>query len=173
MALGELQITLARAGNQRQATATAFAAASAAVLLHLPMPEEMPPAGDLSASGGGYGLHEPETDPAGAGSSAGRLGRSGIITSTSGLCEQHTEHTADCGYTEGTAEIPCSHEHNESCGGLIAPDTCNHTHKVNDGEADREGGLGRDEACGYAPATEGTPCTYVCEICMHRTAGTP
>lgn len=223
MALGELQTTLARAGKQKQAAAAAFAAASAAVLLHLPMPEEMPPvgdflpllppglrtfalyvqahylypkeeyalsagmvegdtghgrevlphSGDLSASGGGYGLHEPETDPAGAGSSAGRLGRSGIITSTSGLCEHHTEHTADCGYTEGTAEIPCSHEHNESCGGLIAPDTCNHTHKVNDGEADREGGLGRDEACGYAPATEGTPCTYVCEICNAQDSGNP
>ena len=59
MALGELQTTLALAGKQKQAAAAAFAAASAAVLLHLPMPEEMPPVGDLSASGGGYGLHEP------------------------------------------------------------------------------------------------------------------
>ena len=47
MALGELQTTLARAGKQKQAAAAAFAAASAAVLLHLPMPEEMPPAGDF------------------------------------------------------------------------------------------------------------------------------
>ena len=22
-----------------------------------------------------------------------------------------------------------------------------------------------DSECGYTPATEGTPCTYVCEIC--------
>lgn len=47
MALGELQTTLAWAGKQKQAAAAAFAAASAAVLLHLPMPEEMPPAGDF------------------------------------------------------------------------------------------------------------------------------
>lgn len=47
MALGELQTTLARAGKQKQAAAAAFAAASAAVLLHLPMPEEMPPVGDF------------------------------------------------------------------------------------------------------------------------------
>lgn len=81
-----------------------------------------------------------------------------VITGTSGLCEHHTEHTADCGYTEGTAEIPCSHEHDESCGGLIDPDTCNHTH---------------DETCGYVPATEGTPCTYVCEICNAQDSGNP
>lgn len=81
-----------------------------------------------------------------------------VITGTSGLCEHHTEHTANCGYTEGTAEIPCSHEHDEGCGGLTDPETCNHTH---------------DEACGNVPATEGTPCTYVCEICNAQDNGNP
>ena len=34
----------------------------------------------------------------------------------SGLCEHHTEHSKDvCGYTEGTPEIPCSHEHTDEC----------------------------------------------------------
>ena len=47
VALGELQTTLARAGNKKQGTAAAFAAASAAVLLHLPLPEKMPPAEDF------------------------------------------------------------------------------------------------------------------------------
>ena len=47
VALGELQTTLARAGNKKPGTAAAFAAASAAVLLHLPLPEEMPPAEDF------------------------------------------------------------------------------------------------------------------------------
>ena len=47
---------------------------------------------------------------------------------TGGLCEHHTQHDGACGYTEGTAEIPCSHEHNESCGGLTDPAACNHTH---------------------------------------------
>lgn len=81
-----------------------------------------------------------------------------VITGTSGLCEHHTEHTANCGYTEGTAEIPCSHEHDEGCGGLTDPEACNHTH---------------DEACGNVPATEGTPCTYVCEICNAQDNGNP
>lgn len=83
---------------------------------------------------------------------------SGIVTSASGLCEHHTQHDESCGYTEGTAEIPCSHEHDESCGGLTDPEACNHTH---------------DEACGYVPATEGTPCTYVCEICNAQDSGNP
>lgn len=77
---------------------------------------------------------------------------------TGGLCEHHTQHDDACGYSEGTAEIPCSHEHNESCGGLTDPTACNHTH---------------DEACGYVPATAGTPCTYVCEICNAQVAEEP
>ena len=83
---------------------------------------------------------------------------SGIVTSASGLCEHHTQHDESCGYTEGTAEIPCSHEHDESCGGLTDPEACNHTH---------------DEACGYVPATEGTPCTFVCEVCDAQDSGNP
>ena len=59
----------------------------------------------------------------------------------------------------GTAEIPpCSHEHDESCGGLTDPEACNHSH---------------DEACGYVPATEGTPCTFVCEVCNPQDNGNP
>jgi uncharacterized repeat protein (TIGR02543 family) len=77
---------------------------------------------------------------------------------TGGLCEHHTQHDGACGYTKGTAEIPCSHEHNESCGGLTDPAACNHTH---------------DEACGYVPATEGTPCTFVCEVCNPQDNGNP
>lgn len=77
---------------------------------------------------------------------------------TGGLCEHHTKHDDACGYTEGTAEIPCSHVHNESCGGLTDPTACNHTH---------------DEACGYVPATEGTPCTFVCEVCNAQDSGNP
>lgn len=83
---------------------------------------------------------------------------SGIVTSASGLCEHHTQHDESCGYTEGTAEILCSHEHDESCGGLTDPEACNHTH---------------DEACGYVPATAGSPCTYVCEICNAQDNGNP
>ena len=83
---------------------------------------------------------------------------SGIVTSESGLCEHHTQHDESCGYTEGTAEIPCSHEHNENCGGLPDPEACNHTH---------------DKACDFVPATEGTPCTFVCEVCNAQDSGNP
>lgn len=77
---------------------------------------------------------------------------------TGGLCEHHTQHDGACGYTEGTAEIPCSHEHNESYGGLTDPAACNHSH---------------DETCGYVPATAGTPCTFVCEDCNAQDSGNP
>ena len=52
-------------------------------------------------------------------------GGSGIVTSASGLCEHHTQHDESCGYTEGTAEIPCSHEHTEDCYTLVTK--CVHT----------------------------------------------
>lgn len=145
---------------------------------------------------------------------------SGTTIGASGLCEHHTRHDESCGYTEGTAEIPCSHEHTEDCYTLVTecvhkhtaacypaesvsentatpsePEEteptecthecseesgcitetldCKHEHKVNGGEADREGGLGRGEACGYVPATEGTPCTFVCEVCNAQDSGNP
>ena len=47
-----------------------------------------------------------------------------------GLCAHHPEHTEDCGYTEGTEGAACEHEH-----------------KVNGGEADREDPLGDTEDC--------------------------
>ena len=32
-----------------------------------------------------------------------------------GLCIHHTQHTEDCGYTEGEKETPCVHVHTEDC----------------------------------------------------------
>lgn len=125
---------------------------------------------------------------------------SGTAIGASGLCEHHTEHTADCGYTEGTAEIPCSHEHTEDCYTLAAK--CVHTHTADcypaNGTAapsDTEGtepvcghvcseesgcmtrtlacNHTHDEACGYVPAAEGTPCTFVCEVCSAQDSGNP
>ena len=113
----------------------------------------------------------------------GVLQNGGIAIGASGLCEHHTEHTADCGYTEGIPEQPCNHEHtddcyaaveqcvhtahDESCGGLEDPSACNH-------QCSEESGCivktldcrhQHDESCGYVPAVEGTPCNFVCEIC--------
>lgn len=59
--------------------------------------------------------------------SAVEAGASAVHT---GLCEHHPEHTEDCGYTEGTEGAACEHEH-----------------KVNGGEADREDPLGDTEDC--------------------------
>lgn len=125
---------------------------------------------------------------------------SGAAIGASGLYEHHTEHTADCGYTEGTAEIPCGHEHTEDRYTLAAK--CVHTHMADcypvddaatpsDAEekepvcghvcSEESGCITKtlacnhthDEACGYVPATGGTPCTFVCEICSAQDSGNP
>ena len=43
-----------------------------------------------------------------------------------GLCEHHPEHTADCGYTEGTEGAVCEHEHTEGCYTFVKK--CVHEH---------------------------------------------
>ena len=34
---------------------------------------------------------------------------------SSSLCEHHTEHNGDCGYSEGSEGTPCTHQHSEDC----------------------------------------------------------
>ena len=88
------------------------------------------------------------------------------------------EHTAECYPAESVSEntatpsepeeaepTECTHECSEESDCITKALACKHEHKVN-------GGLGRDEACGYVHATEGTPCTYVCEICNAQDNGT-
>ena len=121
-----------------------------------------------------------------------------------GLCEHHPEHDEACGYTEGTAEIPCSHEHTEECHSLIT--RCVHAHTAEcypaesvsenaDGLSEAENAAptecvhgcteksgcilqtsdckhAHDKDCGYAPASMGKPCTYVCEICNSKDSKT-
>lgn len=72
-------------------------------------------------------------------------------------CEEHTEHTEECGYKEPTEEIPCTHVHDDNCG--YDPETgtgCSHIH---------------DENCGYVEASEGSPCTFVCNSDDDNQAG--
>ena len=122
-----------------------------------------------------------------------------------GLCEHHPEHDEACGYTEGTAEIPCSHEHTEECHSLIT--RCVHAHTAEcytaesvsenaDGLSETENAAptecvhacteesgcilqtsdckhAHDKDCGYAPASIGKPCTYLCEICDSKDGKTP
>ena len=67
-----------------------------------------------------------------------------------GLCEHHTEHTAECGYEAPVEGHACVHDHTEDC--------------YTQGDCRHENGE-HDDTCGYAEASEGSPCTYACEIC--------
>ena len=155
---------------------------------------------------------------------------SGAAIGTGGLCAHHTEHDDTCGYVEGIAESPCTHELSEDC--YTEVKSCIHEHTSDcypasdssipeDGTTSSEGESvgdttpsddesGKDampsddksvedttpseaaeptacshvcsvesgcikqelhckhehnEECGYAPAVEGQPCTYVCTLC--------
>lgn len=45
---------------------------------------------------------------------------------SSSLCEHHTEHNGDCGYSEGSEGTPCTHQHSEDCYTEITE--CAHEH---------------------------------------------
>ena len=128
---------------------------------------------------------------------------SGAPQAGSALCEHHQQHDESCGYTEGTEEIPCTHEHDEDCYKLVTecvhehtaecypeesvsentatpseaeeaePTACTHVCSEENGcitkalDCKHE----HDEACGYVSATEGTPCTFVCEVCNAQDSG--
>ncbi len=100
-------------------------------------------------------------------------------------CEHHTEHTPECGYTEGIEGSPCTHEHGEECYSEVT--TCVHSHDENCGYVEGvedscthicslENGCiisalncthEHDEECGYQAAVEGTPCIFECEECAN------
>ena len=109
---------------------------------------------------------------------------------TAGLCEHHTQHDESCGYSEGIGEIPCGHEHSEDCyvtaeqcvhqhdedcGGLTDPAACTHSCSEENGciVSTLDCQHQHDETCGYAPAVEGTPCTYECELCAAAAVNQP
>ena len=81
------------------------------------------------------------------------------------------EHTAECYPAESMLEntatpsepeeaepTACTHVCSEESGCITKALDCKHEH---------------DEACGYVPATEGTPCAFVCEICNAQDSGDP
>lgn len=129
---------------------------------------------------------------------------SGAAIGTGGLCAHHTEHDDTCGYVEGIAESPCTHEHSEDCYTEVTSCTHEHTgecYPASDSSIPEDGTTSsedepvlheaaeptqcshvcseesgcikqeldckheHDEKCGYAPAVEGQPCTYVCTLC--------
>lgn len=93
-----------------------------------------------------------------------------------GLCEHHTVHTADCGYTEGTTGSPCSHEHTADC--YTTEKNCSHEHTgecysqtANNDPDDTEASSGSEgqtpDACSHV-CSEETGCITEQLNCHHE-----
>ena len=83
---------------------------------------------------------------------------SGTPPVQSALCEHHPQHDESCGYTEGTAEIPCSHEHTEDCYTLVTECVHEHTAECYPAESVSENTATPSEP----EEAEPTACTHVC-----------
>lgn len=107
-----------------------------------------------------------------------------IIT---GLCEHHTEHTADCGYEEAVKGQECGHEHTPDCymdelicgqqGEAEQSASGNNTEHIHSEacyalDCLHENGE-HDEACGYVEAAQGTACSYHCSFCASTDSAGP
>ena len=79
-------------------------------------------------------------------------------TVAAGLCEHHPEHTADCGYTEGTEGTPCNHEHNEDCYTLVTECVHEHTEDCYPAESVSD----NTDAQSDEEEREPTACTHEC-----------
>ena len=83
----------------------------------------------------------------------------GVTIGTSGLCEHHPEHDADCGYTEGTAGTSCGHEHTEDC--YVEVTNCVHEH---DEDCYPAGSVSGNEATpSGAQKREPENCPHICD----------
>ena len=112
----------------------------------------------------------------------------GYTEGTEGAACKH-EHTEDC----YTLVKKCIHEHDESCYPVLEgsvsentatsseveeaqPTECTHECSEESGcktkklSCRHERGE-HDDSCGYIPATEGTPCGYICEQCNSQDSG--
>ena len=79
-----------------------------------------------------------------------------------GLCEHHTAHTDDCGYTEETPGTPCGHEHTEDCYTEVTE--CVHEHTPECYPEETEDSVSDNEAT-PANAEEREPenCPHICD----------
>ncbi len=79
-----------------------------------------------------------------------------------GLCEHHTAHTDDCGYTEETPGTPCGHEHTEDCYTEVTE--CVHEHTPECYRSETEDSVSDNEAT-PANAEEREPenCPHICD----------
>lgn len=112
----------------------------------------------------------------------------GYMEGTEGAACEH-EHTEDC----YILVEKCVHEHDESCYPVLEgsvsentatpseaeeaqPTACTHECSEESGCITKELSClhergGHDDTCGYIPATEGTPCGYICEQCNSQDSG--
>ena len=112
----------------------------------------------------------------------------GYTEGTEGAACEH-EHTEDC----YTLVEKCVHEHDESCYPVLEesisentatpseaeeaqPTACTHECSEESGCITKELSCPHergehDDTCGYIPATEGTPCGYICEQCNSQDSG--
>ena len=75
------------------------------------------------------------------------------------LEESVSENTATPSEAEEAQPTACTHECSEESGCITKELSCPHER----GE--------HDDTCGYIPATEGTPCGYICEQCNSQDSG--
>ncbi|MEH2932772.1 hypothetical protein VSQ48_23340 [Candidatus Ventrimonas sp. KK005] len=79
-----------------------------------------------------------------------------------GLCEHHTAHTDDCGYTEETPGTPCGHEHTEDC--YIEVTECVHEHTPECYPEETEDSVSDNEATpANAEKREPENCPHICD----------
>ncbi len=83
------------------------------------------------------------------------------ITTADGMCEHHTEHTEDCGYTVGTPETPCAHEHTEDCYTEVTKCVHEHTPECYT-EKTEESTSGDDAVTADTEEREPENCTHLC-----------
>ncbi len=112
----------------------------------------------------------------------------GFTEGTEGAACEH-EHIEDC----YTLVKKCIHEHDESCYPVLEGSVSENTATPSEAEkaqltacthecSEKSGCITKelscphergkhDESCGYIPATEGTPCGYICEQCNSQDSG--
>ncbi len=77
------------------------------------------------------------------------------------LCAHHTEHTADCGYSEAQ---PCTHEHGEECYKTVTKCLHTHTDECYPDTEETDGGTGEGNAASSEEdSREPVNCTHRCQ----------
>lgn len=110
----------------------------------------------------------------------GYLPTAALAEESSGLCKHHPTHS-DCGFVEGFAGSPCTHEHIQECYTEVTQcvhvhDCCSYVAAVEKQacacEPDENGNIIHAEGCGYQETVAEVPCDHVCSEdsgCVVRT----